>query len=125
MNVHHHGPGAHEFLHGNPNASPHHHSSSILAETNLEIDRKNAVFARIEAVKKSGEELGFQGGDLTALYDIRSYVLGVSHQLVERHGLALGAGARGSLAWVPRSLELTYGTRRPAGVARYLQLRPR
>lgn len=125
MNVHHHGPGAHELLHGNPNASPHHHSSSLLAESTLEIGRKNAVFARIEAVKKSGEELGFQGGDLTALYDIRSYVVGVSRQLIARRSLALGVGARGSLSWLPRSLELTYGTRRPTGAAIYLQIRPR
>jgi hypothetical protein len=125
MNVHHHGPGAHEFLHGNPNASPHHHSSSLLAETNLGIGPKNAVFARIESVKKSGEELGFQGGDLTALYAIRSYVAGYSRQLVEVGGVAVGAGTRGSLAWLPRSLELTYGTRRPVGVAVYVQVRLR
>jgi len=125
MNVHHHGAGSHEFLHGNPNASPHHHASSLLAETNLEIGRRNAVFARIEEVKKSGEELGFQGGDLTALYDVRSYVAGFSRQLFEFGGLALGAGARASLAWLPRTLEHSYGTRRPTGLMVYLQVRPR
>jgi len=39
-------------------------------------------------------------------------------------GLAAGVGVRGSLNFVPSSLEAAYGSRTPAGVAMYLQVRP-
>jgi hypothetical protein len=125
MNLHHHGPGAHEFLHGDPGASPHHHSSSMLAESNLEIGTKSALFARIEGVRKNGEELGFQGGDLTLLYDIRSYVLGVKRQVITLGGAEVSVGARGAINFVAKGLELAYGTRTPKGFDVYLQFRPR
>ena len=124
MNVHHHGAGAHEFLHGTPGASPHHHSSSILGETNFEVGSKTAVFARIEGVRKSGEELGFQGGDLTVVYDIRSYVLGASRTLLRYKKAELIAGARGSIDFVTEDLHLAYGTRRPTGFAIFANVRP-
>jgi hypothetical protein len=124
MNLHHHGPGAHEFLHGTPGASPHHHSSSMLAESSLEVGTKSAIFTRIEGVRKNGEELGFQGGDLTTLYDIRSYVLGATRQVVAIHGADFSVGARGAINFVARGLQLAYGTRRPKGFDIFLQLRP-
>ena len=37
MNLHHHDGASHAILHGGANASPHHHASSLLAETNLGI----------------------------------------------------------------------------------------
>ena len=125
MNVHHHGPGSHEFLHGGLGASPHHLSSSMLLETNLDVGTRTALFARIEGVRKNGEELGFQGGDLTTLYDIRSNVLGFTRQIVQIGGAELGLGARGSVNFVVQTLEATYATRTPTGFAVYGQLRPR
>jgi hypothetical protein len=124
INLHHHGAGSHLLLHGGPGASPHHHSSSMLAETNLEIGARNAVFARLEGVRKSGEELGFQGGDLTTLYDIRSYVAGFSHQIATMGPAELALSVRGSLNFVGQPLEAAYGTRAPKGFAVYAQLRP-
>jgi len=124
MNVHHHGGNSHEFLHATPGASPHHHSSSMLAESNLEIGSKTAVFARIEGVRKNGEELGFLGGDLTTLYDIRSYVLGFSRTVLRVKKAEFNAGARGSIDFLAKELNLAYGTRRPTGFAVFLNLRP-
>jgi hypothetical protein len=125
MNLHHHGAASHELIHGGPGASPHHHASSLLTETNVEIGTRSAVFARIERVRKNGEELGFQGGDLTTLYDIRSVVLGATHALLSTRGAQLSLGARGAVNFVPQSLFATYGTRTPVGASVYLQLRPR
>jgi hypothetical protein len=121
MNLHHHGIG-HD--HGDSTASRHHSSHSVLAESNLEIGGATVVFGRVERVQKDGEELGFQGGDLTTLYDVRSVVLGAT-----RHVLSFGSadfllGARGSVNFIPATLLATYGTRTPAGFAAYVQLRP-
>lgn len=123
MNLHHHSGASHAIIHGGPGASPHHHASSLLAETNLGIGKRTSVFARIESVRKNGEELGFLGGDLTELYDIRSYVLGASRTIGNIASTQLALGARGSVNAVPKTLFATYGTRRPAGFAVYAQLR--
>jgi hypothetical protein len=125
MNLHHHGAASHELIHGGPGASPHHHSSSLLAESNLEVGRLSTVFARIERVKKNGEELGFSGGDLTVLYDIRSIVGGVTRRVASVGSAEFALGARGSVNFIPRSLLATYGTRTPSGFAVFLRLRPR
>lgn len=124
VNVHHHGAASHELVHGDPGASPHHTSTSVLAETNLEIGAANAVFARVERVQKNGEELGFSGGDLTALYDVRSIVAGTTRRVASSASLDLSVGARGSVNFIPSSLLATYGTRTPSGLAVYVQLRP-
>ena len=125
MNLHHHGGNSHELLHGDPGASPHHHASSLLAESNLEIGTRLNVFARVERVKKNGEELGFSGGDLTELYDIRSIAAGFTREILSMRGSALAFGARGAVNFVPAVLLATYDTRMPAGVAIYAQLKAR
>lgn len=125
MNLHHHSGGSHLILHGNPGASPHHHAASLLAETNFEIGRRTALFARAERVKKNGEELGFLGGDLTALYGVRSYVLGASRDIATIGAAQFSLGARAAINFVPQTLFATYGTRRPAGFAVYARVRPR
>ncbi|MBC8086118.1 MAG: hypothetical protein H7Z40_02550, partial [Phycisphaerae bacterium] len=125
MNLHHHNGGSHLILHGNPGASPHHHASSLLAESNLELGKRTAVFARVERVEKNGEELGFLGGDLTALYDVRSIVLGATREVLSIGNAQFAVGARGALNFVPQSLFATYGTRRPTGFAVYTRVRPK
>lgn len=122
MNLHHHGGASHAVLHGDPNASPHHHSSSLLLETNLDLGARDAVFARAERVMKNGEELGFLGGDLTALYDVRSLSAGYRHVVSQIERAQVGIGGRATVDFVPQSLEATYGTRTPKGVSLYLSL---
>jgi hypothetical protein len=123
MNLHHHSGTSHLLLHGGPDASPHHHASSLLAEVNVNVADGRAVFARAERVMKDGEELGFLGGDLTELYDIRSVSAGMTQRLASIHAFELALGARGVLNFVPETLLATYGTRTPSGFAFYLQLR--
>ena len=125
MNLHHHSGSSHAVLHGNPGASPHHHASSLLAESNFEIGRRTTVFGRVERVKKNGEELGFLGGDLTELYGVRSVVLGATREVFSVGTARFAVGARGAINVVPQSLFATYGTRRPTGLAVYARVRPR
>jgi hypothetical protein len=124
MNLHHHGGNSHAILHGGPGASPHHHASSMLAETNLGIGLRTAVFARAERVMKNGEEMGFLGGDLTALYEVRVLTAGVSRQVASVGPAGISLGARASVNFVPATLLATYGTRTPAGFALYANVRP-
>lgn len=124
MNLHHHGAASHELIHGGPGASPHHHASSMLAESNVELGAHWALFARAERVEKNGEELGFLGGDLTALYDTRSLVLGATRSLFDVRGATFTLGARGAVNVVPESLRATYGTRVPSGFALFASVRP-
>jgi hypothetical protein len=124
MNLHHHSGASHLVLHGGPDASPHHHSSSVLAEANLSVGGNTQVFARAERVQKSGEELGFLGGDLTEAYDIRVLSGGAARRMTSVSTIDLLFGARGAVNFVPASLLATYGTRTPLGFFLYLQLRP-
>lgn len=123
MNLHHHDGASHAIIHGGANASPHHHASSLLAESNFGIGKRTSIFARMESVRKNGEELGFLGGDLTELYDIRSYTLGAARSIIAVANTQVSLGARGSVNVVPQNLLATYGTRRPSGFAVYAQLR--
>jgi hypothetical protein len=98
---------------------------SFLAEGNLEIGSRTSVFTRIEQVTKSAEELVIEGVDEETEYDVRTLVLGVTREIASLPGTSLALGVRGSLNFVPRDLEPTYGTRTPRGIAIFLRLRPR
>jgi hypothetical protein len=123
MNVHHHDGSSHLLLHGDPNASPHVRSSSVLLESTLGLGVNQMLFGRVERVLKNGEELGFLGGDLMALHDIRSLSLGTRRDVAALSRARISLGARGSISFLPSSLELAYGTRRPTGLDLYVQAR--
>jgi len=67
-------------------------------------------------VQKSGEDLGLTPGT----YDVSSIVLGY----LKDWG-AVGVGVRGAFGIVPASLDVTYGSRTPLGMAVYGRWRPR
>jgi hypothetical protein len=96
---------------------------SITAETNLAFDGRNEVFARVNFVRKSAEDL-VVGPDPVEEFDLGGLVLGYVRELAEVRGVSIGAGARGALNLIPAGLEPAYGTRTPAGLAVYLRLRP-
>lgn len=98
--------------------------NSALVETNLEIGEGDAVFGRAEYVRKSGEDLVVSGAPQGAQYDIASVVGGYLRQLTAFPGGTLGFGARVAVNFIPRSLEPTYGTRTPVGLALYFRVRP-
>jgi hypothetical protein len=123
MNVHHHDGSSHLLLHGDPDASPHVRSSSVLLESTLGIGARLALFGRVERVLKNGEELGFFGGDLMALHDIRTLSFGARRDVAALPQALFSLGARGSVSFLPSSLELAYGTRRPTGLDLYVQAR--
>ena len=105
-------------------ANDHGHGAepSFVAESDLQV-RGHSVFARYEFVRKSADDLVVESaGD--ADFPIHSFVAGYARDLVRTKSAALGAGFRASVNWIPESLVESYGTRRPAGIAVYLRIRP-
>lgn len=107
------------------NRSAGHTEHSAVVESNLEIGRKNAVFARAEYVRKSAEELVLPAMDPSREFDIRSLAGGYVREVASIPGGSIGVGGRVSVNFVPAPLEPYYGTRAPAGVAVYVRVRPK
>lgn len=99
--------------------------NSVVAETNLEIGAKNAVFGRAEYVRKSAEDLVLPGLPPEQQFDVGSLVGGYVREVMTIGGGTIGVGGRVSVNFVPPSLQPYYGTRTPAGIAVYLRVRPR
>lgn len=99
--------------------------NSVVAETNLEIGRRNALFARAEYVRKSAEELVLPTADPERQFDVRSLVGGYVREVASIPGGSVGVGGRVSVNFVPGALEPFYGTRTPAGFALYVRVRPK
>ncbi len=99
-------------------------SHSVALESTLDFDRTNAVFGRAEYVRKSAQELVIPSVSPTVEYDVGALALGYRRTVGTFAGLAAGVGARGSVNFVPASLQPEYGSRTPVGLAVYLELRP-
>jgi hypothetical protein len=97
---------------------------SILAESNLQLDALNSVFARLEYVRKSGEELSLAGPMSAEEFDIGNFSLGYVREFAHYRGATFGVGARGAINLVPDALEDVYGSRTPVGMALFLRARP-
>jgi len=60
----------------------------------------------------------------TTQYNGGALALGYLRTLGTVAGLSAGVGVRGSVNFVPASLDAVYGSRTPAGVAIYVRLQP-
>ena len=99
-------------------------ASSVLVETTLDVDGTNSLFGRVEYVQKSAEELVISSVPPTTQYNVGALALGYVRMVGTVAGLAAGVGVRGSVNFVPASLDAVYGGRTPAGVAIYVRLQP-
>src|SRR2546422_1263730 len=99
-------------------------SHSVVLESTLELDETNALFGRAEYVQKSAQELEIASAPATAQYNVGALALGYLRTVGTVAGLATGLGARGSVNFVPSSLEGEYGGGTPVGLAVYIRLRP-
>ncbi len=97
---------------------------SVLLESTLDLDGTNSLFGRAEYVRKSAQELVITSAPPTTEYDVGALALGYLRALGTVAGLTAGVGVRGSINFVPSSLDATYGSGRPVGLAVYLRLRP-
>src|SRR2546421_8172883 len=99
-------------------------SSSVLVESTLDLDGTNSLFGRVEYVRKSAEELVISSVPPTTYYNVGALALGYLRTVGTVAGLAAGVGVRGSVNFVPASLDAVYGSRTPAGGGVYVRLPP-
>ena len=99
-------------------------ASSVVLESTLDLDRRNAFFGRAEYVQKSAAELVIPSVPPKTEYHVGALALGYQRTVGAVAGLAAGVGVRGSVNFVPLSLNAVYGSRTPVGAAIFLQLRP-
>src|SRR2546425_458495 len=99
-------------------------ASSVVLESTVDLDGTNSFFGRVEYVRKSAEELVIPSVPPTTQYDVGALALGYLRTVGTVAGLVARGGVRGSLNFVPSSLDGAYGSRTPVGAAIYLQLRP-
>lgn len=123
MNVHHHGSRAHVHDVTGP-IKYSHPSSSALVESTFDVTGRLAVYGRVEQVQKSADALGFIGGDLTELFNVRDLTLGLTREVRAFGAASVGVGARGTVTQVPEILRLNFQTRYPAGFALFVRVRP-
>jgi hypothetical protein len=114
-------------------------SHSVLAESEIIVDRSSTLFSRAEFAQKSAEELvleetgcgsgctsGSQSAAFSAndIFNVGELSLGYIRELASGHGGTIGLGAAGTLNLVPGALEPAYGSRTPLGAVVFLRLRP-
>jgi hypothetical protein len=97
---------------------------SISAESNLQLDRANSVYGRVEYVRKGGEELSLPDPLSAEEFDIGKLSLGYIREFAGYRGATFGLGARVGLNLLPSRLEEVYGSRTPVGMAVFLRVRP-
>ena len=97
---------------------------SLGAESNLQLDRSNSVFGRLEYIRKSGEELDLAAPLAAEEFDIGTVSLGYVREFVGYRGATFGVGARGAANLIPGSLDGVYGSSTPVGLAVFLRIRP-
>lgn len=96
---------------------------SVLVESNLEMDGRNAVLGRVEYVRRTAEDLSLVGSVPSEL-NVGALSLGYARRLPGSRALDAWLGARGTVHLVPEELRLFYGSRTPVGLVAYLQIVP-
>ena len=104
-------------------------SNSILLESEAVLDRSNTLFARVELVQKSAEELVLDGPPLGFApdreFNVGAATLGFVREIAGFSGATLGLGVSGTLNAVPAALRSAYGSRTPTGGMVFVRLRPK
>jgi hypothetical protein len=98
---------------------------AALAESTVDLDRANVIFARLEYVQKSGHDLVLDPPLDAGLYDVTSVVLGYLRNFGPIAQVLPGVGLRASGNYLPAPLGPAYGNRRfPVGAMLYVRLLP-
>src|SRR3989454_10812618 len=101
-----------------------HLANSVAVETNFDLDGMNAVFGRVEYVRKTAEDLVVLSVPPTTEYDVGALALGYRRSLTTVRGVTAGGGARGAVNAVPSTPQRGDGSPAPLRVALYFTLRP-
>jgi hypothetical protein len=102
--------------------SPGKAQHSVLAEADYQFG-KNAVFGRMEFIRKSGEELGLEEEREHDLFSVSAFTLGVARTIFSGHHVSVSAGALCTVSPVESDLRRIYGDQ-PFSVEVYLRFSP-
>src|SRR2546428_8048311 len=73
-----------------------HLANSVAVETNFDLDGMNAVFGRVEYVRKTAEDLVVLSVPPTTEYDVGALALAYRRSLTTVRGVTAGVGGRGA-----------------------------
>jgi len=99
-------------------------SDSVLVETNVDPVGPLVVFGRGSFEEKSARDLVVEGVPEETSFDLYTAEGGLVVMLPVGRHIETGVGVRGNVSLIPEDLEPAYGTRTPAGLFVFLQLRP-
>src|SRR5207245_6162500 len=99
-------------------------SNSAVVETNVDFDGTNAVFGRVEYVRKTAGDLVVASVPPETAYDVGALALGYHRALTRVGGVTAGIGVRGAVNVVPSPLEGVDGPSSPVGFPFYFTRRP-
>jgi hypothetical protein len=100
-------------------------TNALLLESSLNLRERHTFFGRAEWAEKAGHDLGLESAALEAeTFSLGAVALGYTFHLPAVRGWLPGVGARGSVNFLPSSLEEPYGSRVPMGFTVFLNLRP-
>ena len=101
---------------------------SALAETEAILDRSNTLFARLEFVQKTAEDLvlptGPGGFAPESTFAVTALSGGYIREVARTSWATVGVGIQGTLNVVPAALEPFYGSRTPVGGMVFVRIRP-
>ena len=95
---------------------------ALLAETNLTIRERHALFGRLEVAGKSAHDLDIHGSD--DIFTVMKLQAGYTRYFAAWRGLKSGLGGGVSLGFVPEMLKPAYGNRATPGFSLFFTLRP-
>jgi hypothetical protein len=93
---------------------------SLLLETEAILNRHSTLFARVEAVQKTAEDLALSSG----VFTIGSLSGGYIRELAGSQWNTVAVGFQASLNLIPGVLATTYGSRTPVGGMLFVCFRP-
>jgi hypothetical protein len=96
--------------------------NAFLAEADYQFG-KNALFTRMEFLRKSREELGFEEEMEHDLFSISAFTLGFTRTIFSSHAVSVSIGGLCTVYPVEQDLRTVYGDL-PFSVEAYLQFRP-
>ena len=98
-------------------------TNAYLAEADYQRER-NAFFARLENVQKSGHELVLPAPYETGKYNVGAYTFGYLRDLTHGTGIDTGVGGSITVNGKPSGLDPIYGRATPVGFQIMLRFRP-
>jgi hypothetical protein len=100
-------------------------TNAFLIETNVNLAERNVFLARLESAQKTGEDLVLSSRPDLAdrVFNVHKLSFGYLRKLGHLAGFVPAIGIQENVSILPADLKPFYGTRTPAGIAVFINLR--